>query len=99
MPTAEQTRIAVTRRDDALVFDGVLTRPVVASAWRQAQALIADAQVLDVSTVARIDSAGLAMLAALARSTGIARINGTPAGYTELRAAYRMDASLACTAG
>lgn len=98
MPSAEAVAIAVTRRDEALQFDGVLTRPVVASAWRQAQALLPGAHVLDVSTVVRIDSAGLAMLAALAREAGIGRIDGAPAGYTELRAAYRLDASLACTA-
>ena len=98
MPTAEAAAIAVVRRDDALAFDGVLTRPVVASAWRQAQPLLGGARRIDLGGVSRIDSAGLAMLAALARAAGVADIQGAPAGYAELRAAYRLDESLACAA-
>ena len=59
--------IAVTRRDDALVFDGVLTRAVVASAWRAALPLLTGATRIDWAPVRSVDSAGLAMLAALAR--------------------------------
>lgn len=100
MPSADHsTTIAVTRRDDALVFDGVLTRPVVASAWRQSQALLAGARRLDLNAVHSIDSAGLAMLAALARHADITDVMGAPAGYAELRAAYRMNDALACAAG
>lgn len=97
MPSAES--VAVSRRDDALVFDGVLTRPVVASAWRQAQALLSGVHLLDVEGVSRIDSAGLAMLVALARQGGITQLRGAPTGYAELRAAYRLDESLAFAAG
>lgn len=98
MPSNDSTAVAVARRDDALAFDGVLTRPAVASAWRQAQPLLGGARRIDLAGVSRIDSAGLAMLAALARAAGIADIQGTPAGYAELRAAYRLDESLACAA-
>ena len=99
MPSADRTNIAVSRRDDALVFNGVLTRPVVASAWRQAQPLLAGARQVDLTGTASLDSAGLAMLAALARQAGIVDIKGSPAGYAELRAAYRLNDSLACAAG
>ena len=99
MPIAEATTIAVTRRGDALVFDGVLTRPVVASAWRQAQPLLSGARQLALGGVSHIDSAGLAMLSALAGQAGIADIQGSPSGYAKLRTAYRLDESLACAAG
>lgn len=99
MPSSEAVTIAVSRRDDALMFDGVLTRPVIASAWRQAQPLLSGTQRLDVTGVSRIDSAGLAMLAALAKQAKITVIAGEPAGYADLRAAYRLNESLACTAG
>ena len=99
MPSAEPNSVAVSRRDDALVFDGVLTRPVVASAWPRAQALLRGAQRMDLTAVSRIDSAGLAMLVALAREGGIRQFDGAPAGYAELRAAYRLDDALAFAAG
>jgi len=99
VPSNKPDTVAVTRRDEALVFDGVLTRPVVASAWRQAQALRAGATRLDLTAVSRIDSAGLAMLVALARSGDIRQLEGAPAGYAELRAAYRLDDALGFAAG
>ena len=99
MPSSEVASIAVTRRDDALVFDGVLTRPVVASAWGQVQALLSGADRLDLTAVSRIDSAGLAMLVALARQVGITTVIGAPTGYAELRAAYRLDDALGFAAG
>ena len=78
MPIADASTVAVSRRDDALVFDGVLTRPVVASAWRTALPLLGGVARIDLGAVSRVDSAGLAMLAALARRAGIDRIDGTP---------------------
>lgn len=99
MPSADALAATVSRRDDALAFDGVLLRPVVASVWRAALPLLAGTRRIDIDQVARIDSAGLAMLAALARRAGIEIIEGMPAGYAELRAAYRLDASLGCAAG
>ena len=99
MPSAEPNSVAVSRRDDALVFDGVLTRPVVASAWRQAQALLPGVATLDLTATSRIDSAGLAMLFALVRQGAITDVIGMPAGYAELRAAYRLDDALGIAAG
>ncbi len=98
MPSETPT-VSVSRREDALVFDGVLTRPVVASAWRAAEPLLTGATRIDLTAVSRLDSAGLALLATLARAAGIRDIEGTPAGHAELRAAYRLDDSLACSAG
>lgn len=95
MPAAE---FALRRHADVLAFDGVLTRPVVASAWRDALPLVEGVRRFDLGGVAAIDSAGLAMLAALARRAGNPAIDGTPAGYAELRSAYRLDATLACAA-
>ena len=96
MPSAEANGATVSRRGDALAFDGVLLRPVVASAWRQAMPLISNARKLDLNSVSRIDSAGLAMLSTLVQQAGITDIQGTPTGYAELRAAYRLDDSLTC---
>lgn len=99
MPSAEAAGATVSRRGDALAFDGVLLRPVVASMWRAALPLIAGTHRIDIGGVTRIDSAGLAMLAALARGAGIAQVDGVPEGFAELRAAYRLDAALGCAAG
>ena len=95
MPTAE---FALRRHADVLAIDGVLTRPVVASAWRDALPLLEGVRRIDLGAVSAIDSAGLAMLAALSRRAGHPAIDGMPPGYAELRSAYRLDATLACAA-
>jgi phospholipid transport system transporter-binding protein len=85
--------IAQVRRDgDTLVFSGALMRAAVAPAWRQAQPLRADVRRLDLTALARVDSAGLALLAELAE--GGLEVDGEPAGFAELRGAYRLDAAL-----
>lgn len=85
---------ATVRRDaDALVFRGALERTAVAGLWRQAQPLRAGVQRLDLAAVSHLDSAGLALLAALA-GDGL-DVVGVPAGLAELRAAYRLDERLA----
>lgn len=84
---------AHVRRDgDVLRLDGCLDRAAVASTWRALQPLRAGAASVDLSQVEAVDSAGLALLAELA--AGGLRIDGTPPGLTELRAAYRLDGSL-----
>ena len=90
MPTAPQ----VTREGDALVFRGVLDRDAVAAVWTQARPLLAGIHRLDLNAVPAIDSAGLALLAELAGGVPGATIEGAPTGYTELRAAYRLDPAL-----
>ncbi|WP_133480267.1 STAS domain-containing protein [Cognatilysobacter segetis] len=84
--------VRVRRDGDVLHLDGRLDRAAVASAWRALQPLRAGAASVDLAGVDAVDSAGLALLAELA--AGGLRIDGTPAGLTELRAAYRLDASL-----
>ena len=99
----------VSRDADTLVFRGALARASVAGVWRQAQPLRAGIGRLDLTAVTLVDSAGVALLAALANGgqphgdmaggghapgSGIAVI-GTPTGLAELRAAYRLDDRLA----
>lgn len=84
---------ARVRRDgDVLVFDGRLDRAAVAPLWRAVQPLRAGVAGLDLRGVEAVDSAGLALLAELA--AGGLRVDGSPAGLAELRAAYRLDGSL-----
>lgn len=82
----------VCRDGDTLVFAGALVREAVARLWREAQPLRTGAQRIDLTAVDRVDSAGLALLAEL--GDGDVRIAGEPAGFAELRAAYRLDGTL-----
>lgn len=88
---------SVSVQGTSLLFSGVLDRAAVTALWPSLQAA-ADVQVLDLTAVPRLDSAGLALLAELAarlRSKGMQpRFNGAPAGFTELSAAYRLAPSL-----
>jgi phospholipid transport system transporter-binding protein len=85
----------VARDGSTLRFDGPLERPVVASLWPRALALLDGVDRFDLGRVERIDSAGLAMLASLAARAGHAiAVAGTPVGLEDLRAAYRLDGSL-----
>ncbi len=84
---------SVARDAHTLVFCGALERAAVAGLWRQAQPLRAGVQQLDLKAVSHLDSAGLALLAALA-GDGL-EVIGAPAGLAELRAAYRLDERLA----
>jgi phospholipid transport system transporter-binding protein len=85
----------VARDGATLRFDGPLERPVVASLWPRALALLAGTERFDLGAVDRIDSAGMALLAALAaRAGGAVRVEGAPAGLDDLRAAYRLDGHL-----
>ncbi len=92
MPTSS----AGLRRDgDALVFTGALLRDDVSALWRGAAATLDGVRRFDLQAVARIDSAGLALLAELAaRAGGDVAVDGMPAGLAELRAAYRLDPAL-----
>ncbi|RMH90906.1 STAS domain-containing protein [Lysobacter pythonis] len=97
MPNTETHTLI--RHGDALVFGGALTRPVVASAWREALTLLPGAARLDITALAAIDSAGLALLSALSTRAGGLAIDGLPPGFTELRDAYRLDSRLTCAIG
>lgn len=86
---------ASVRKDgEALVFAGALDRAAAARLWPQARALAAGVRRFDLSGVESVDSAGLALLAELATQAPQVTVVGTPAGLNELRAAYRLDASL-----
>lgn len=86
---------ASVRKDgEALVFAGALDRAAAAALWPQARALVAGARRFDLTQVSSVDSAGLALLAELAAQAPDVAVVGEPAGLAELRAAYRLDASL-----
>ncbi|MEN5203502.1 STAS domain-containing protein [Stenotrophomonas sp. TWI700] len=88
---------SVQRNGTSLVFSGLLDRAAVTALWPSLTALDG-VQQLDLTAVSRLDSAGLALLAELAarlRATGTTpTIVGSPVGFTDLRAAYRLAPSL-----
>lgn len=85
----------VERSGDALVFTGALLRDRVAALWPRAARALEGLRRIDLGAVERIDSAGLAMLAELvARADTAPAIEGTPAGLSELCAAYRLTPQL-----
>ncbi len=83
------------RNGDRVLFSGTLDRAAATTLWPQAAAASAGAQVLDVAAVEAVDSAGLALLVALAECMEGARIEGAPQGLAELLAAYRLTPTLA----
>ena len=91
------TEAGVRREGDALRFSGALVREAVPALWREARTHAAGARGIDMSAVERIDSAGLALLSAIAGAAGGAgrvEVAGDPPGLADLRAAYRLDAAL-----
>lgn len=90
---------SVERAGDALRFAGSLQRAAIAGLWKRLPALDGVRR-LDLTAVSDIDSAGLALLAELARrSGGGVQVDGDPVGLQDLRSAYRMDAGLGFDAG
>ena len=88
--------LAVARDGDALVLTGALVRASVAGAWAKVGKSLAGVRRIDLRGVTIVDSAGVALLAELAARAGNGvLIDGSPPGLGELRAAYRLDASLA----
>ncbi|WP_132987080.1 STAS domain-containing protein [Luteimonas terricola] len=95
MPAA--TEAAVHRDGEALRFSGALVRAAVPALWRAAQPQAAGARRIDIGAVTRIDSAGLALLSALAETAARGAaidVIGEPPGLADLRAAYRLDTAL-----
>jgi phospholipid transport system transporter-binding protein len=88
---------SVQRNGTSLVFSGLLDRAAVTALWPSLTALDG-VQQLDLAAVSRLDSAGLALLAELAARAraagGTAEIIGSPTGYNELSAAYRLAPTL-----
>ena len=89
---------AVRRDGDALVFSGTIDRAAAAELWTTASQSLTGVQRIVLTNVTTVDSAGLALLAELAtrlRAAGATpRIEGEPAGLSELRAAYRLTPGL-----
>ena len=84
------------RRDGAaLHLSGTLDRTAATALWPQASAAVDGARVLDVTAVESVESAGLAMLVALAARMDDVHVEGAPRGMTELLAAYRLTPTLA----
>ncbi|MEN1972401.1 STAS domain-containing protein [Luteimonas sp. MJ204] len=91
------TEPGVRRDGDALRVSGAVVREAVPALWRAAAPQAAGARSLDITAVTRLDSAGLALLSALAKATGhggAIEVAGTPPDLADLRAAYRLDAAL-----
>ena len=85
----------VRRDGEQLILSGTLDRNAATTLWPQASAAADGARVLDVRAVDVIDSAGLALLVALAERMQDARIEGVPSGMSDLLAAYRLRPTLA----
>ncbi|TAA25815.1 STAS domain-containing protein [Pseudoxanthomonas winnipegensis] len=90
---------AVRRDGPALVFTGALDRAAAQALWPAAQRALDGAQRLDVSAVSALDSAGLALLVALAArlraaGSGAVTVEGAAPGLAELCAAYRLTPAL-----
>lgn len=90
---------SLVRDGDRLRLSGTLDRAAATALWPQAAATLDGAQLLDVAAVAAVDSAGLAMLVAMAGRMQDARVEGAPQGLAELLAAYRLTPALAFDAG
>ena len=85
---------SVQRNGDTLAFAGALSREAVPALWPQALRALEGARRFDLSQVAAVDSAGLALLVELAQRAGGIAVEGNPPGLDGLRKAYRLSASL-----
>lgn len=89
------TEASLHREGDALVFTGALLRGQAPALWSQALGLADGIRRLDLSAVERLDSAGLALLSALAAHIGGGvTVTGDPPGLDALRAVYRLEPAL-----
>lgn len=87
------------RQDDTLIFSGTLDRAAAAALWPRLQKSIAGVSRFDLSAVAGVDSAGLALLAEIAAlAGGPVSVLGQPTGLDELRTAYRLRDDLSFAA-
>ncbi|MGN6151945.1 MAG: STAS domain-containing protein [Lysobacteraceae bacterium] len=93
MSAADAPSIAVA--DGTLRFAGPLRRDAVAALRARLPAALADVRRIDLTAADSIDSAGLALVSLVAArcAAGVA-IDGRPAGFDELRAAYRLGDDL-----
>lgn len=89
------TTATIARTGETLRFAGALLRGGIAGLWPQVPATLDGVQRFDLTSVERIDSAGLALVSLLATRCGAVAIDGDPEGFAELRAAYRLGHGLA----
>ncbi len=99
MPTpAARSDASVAREGEALVFRGALDRAAAVALWPQLARTVDGAQRIVLTNVTTVDSAGLALLAELAArlraAGGTVALEGQPAGFTDLCAAYRLTPGL-----
>lgn len=86
---------ATVRRDaGTLAFSGVLDRAAVPALWPRTLEMLAGVQRFDLTGVAGVDSAGLALLVELAQRAGDVSVAGDPPGLDGLRRAYRLSPTL-----
>ena len=83
------------RAGETLRFDGPLHRNAIAGLWPRIPQDLQGVRRFDLGAVASIDSAGLALVSLLAARCGAVEIDGSPEGFAELRAAYRLGHGLA----
>ena len=98
MPRSTDAHAEATRAGEALRFAGALSRDSVPALWKALPALDG-VRSLDLRAVTALDSAGLALLVALAERMDGASIEGRPHGLAELLAAYRLTPALAFDGG
>jgi phospholipid transport system transporter-binding protein len=89
-----QPQGSVHRDGTRLAFGGTIDRPTCAGLWQQVLPLLPGITVIDLSGVAGVDSAGLALLAEAASRCAGSTVTGSPPGLAALRAAYRLDEAL-----
>ncbi|MFT4177859.1 MAG: STAS domain-containing protein [Thermomonas sp.] len=88
------TAASLRRDGERLCLSGTLDRAAAITLWPQAVAAMDGARMLDVEAVDAVDSAGLAMLVALAERMHAPAVQGAPRGMDELLAAYRLTPAL-----
>ena len=86
---------SIVRADETLRFEGPLHRDAIAALWSRIPDDLQGVRRFDLGAVASIDSAGLALVSLLAARCGPVEIEGSPEGFAELRAAYRLGHGLA----
>ena len=91
---------ADVRRDGArLVLSGTLDRAGATRVWPLLQSQLDGISEIALEQVDAVDSAGLALLVALAERSPQVALVGAPTGMDDLRTAYRLSPGLSFEAG
>ncbi len=86
---------SIVQTGETLRFEGPLQRSAIAALWSRVPRDLQGVRRFDLRAVESIDSAGLALISLLAARCGAVEIDGSPEGFAELRAAYRLGHGLA----